>query len=232
MSALPDPALPPVVMIHGFAGSTERTWAAAGWLDLLADVGRTVVGIDLLGHGTAPKPHDPDEYVALEDLAHDALPPGVCDAVGFSLGARVLLDLASAEPERFRRLVVSGVGTNLFETERNDTLAGFLSVDDPGNAPPTARYFLAQASAGDADPKALAAYLRRPSRGPFAAEQLARVTMPVLVVIGDQDFAGPADPLMAALPDARLVTLPGIDHFATPKQFAFIDAALDFLSEP
>jgi hypothetical protein len=51
----------------------------------------------------------------------------------------------------------------------------------------------------------------------------------VLVVLGDKDFAGPADPLVDALPDARLVTLRNVDHFATPKDFGFIDAALDFL---
>jgi hypothetical protein len=32
-----------------------------------------------------------------------------------------------------------------------------------------------------------------------------------------------------ALPDARLVTLKGVDHFATPESFAFIDATLEFL---
>ncbi len=51
----------------------------------------------------------------------------------------------------------------------------------------------------------------------------------MFVVFGDRDFAGPADPLVDALPDAKLVTLPGVDHFATPKDFRFIDAALDFL---
>jgi len=49
------------------------------------------------------------------------------------------------------------------------------------------------------------------------------------VVIGERDFAGPADPLVEGLPDAELVVLPGVDHFATPKDFGFIDAALDFL---
>ena len=48
-------------------------------------------------------------------------------------------------------------------------------------------------------------------------------------VLGDQDFAGPADPLLERLPGATLVTLAGTDHFATPKDFRFIDAALDFL---
>jgi pimeloyl-ACP methyl ester carboxylesterase len=223
---------PPVVLVHGFAGSTDRTWGAAGWLDLLADLGRQVIGIDLLGHGSAPKPQDPEAYVELEPLARAALPPEPFDAIGFSLGARVLLELAADEPARFRRLVVAGVGANLFETERNDALAQLLVAEDPGEAPPVARYFLAQASADDADPVALAAYLRRPSPGPLTAERLAKVELPVLVVLGDRDFAGPADPLVDALPDARLVSLPGIDHFATPKQFAFLDAALEFLEAP
>ena len=51
----------------------------------------------------------------------------------------------------------------------------------------------------------------------------------MLVCIGDKDFAGPGDPLVEALPDARLVVLKGTDHFATPESFAFIDAALEFL---
>ena len=46
---------------------------------------------------------------------------------------------------------------------------------------------------------------------------------------GRPDFAGPADPLMDALPDARLVTLKGVDHLRTPTDFGFIDAALGFL---
>jgi len=49
------------------------------------------------------------------------------------------------------------------------------------------------------------------------------------VVLGENDFAGPADPLVEALPDARLVALPRTDHFATPKDFRFMDAAFDFV---
>jgi pimeloyl-ACP methyl ester carboxylesterase len=83
------------------------------------------------------------------------------------------------------------------------------------------------AGSGD-DPLALAALLRHP-QPPLRPDQLARVTCPVLVVLGDRDFAGPADPLVAALPDARLKTLRHVDHFATPKDFGFIDAALTFI---
>jgi len=75
----------------------------------------------------------------------------------------------------------------------------------------------------------LSACLRRPNAPPITVEGLGRIALPVLVVLGDQDFAGPADPLVEALPDVRLVTLRGVDHFATPKDFGFLDAGLDFL---
>ena len=55
----------PVVLVHGFATSSARTWGDNGWLDLLADAGREVIPIDLLGHGEADKPHDPAAYADL-----------------------------------------------------------------------------------------------------------------------------------------------------------------------
>jgi pimeloyl-ACP methyl ester carboxylesterase len=49
------------------------------------------------------------------------------------------------------------------------------------------------------------------------------------VVIGDKDFAGPGEPLAAAIPGGQLVTLRNVDHFATPESCGFIDAALEFI---
>ncbi len=222
---------PPVVLVHGLATSAERTWRDTGWIDLLTDTGRDVVAVDLLGHGAADKPHDPAAYEALEDLVLAQLPEGEVDAVGFSLGARTLLVLASEHPERFRRLVVAGVGENLFRTDdSSEALAAVLAgeVDDDGSHPVVA-YFRRLAAADDADPLALAALLRRPRTRPLTDEGLAAITCPVLVVLGDSDFVGPADPLMDRLPNAELVTLRGVDHFGTPKAFAFLDAALPFL---
>ena len=46
---------------------------------------------------------------------------------------------------------------------------------------------------------------------------------------GGDVAAGAAEPLAEALPDGRAVTLRDLDHFATPKSFGFIDAALEFL---
>jgi pimeloyl-ACP methyl ester carboxylesterase len=91
-----------------------------------------------------------------------------------------------------------------------------------------AAYFARLAAHPDADRQALIACLRAPLRL-LTPEECARVTVPVLVVIGERDFTGPGDPLAAALPDARLVVLPGADHFSTPKDFGAIDATLRFL---
>jgi pimeloyl-ACP methyl ester carboxylesterase len=216
------------VLVHGFATSADRTWRDNGWIDLLTDSGREVVAPDLLGHGHAPKPHDPAAYDELEAHLLEALPEGPVDGIGFSLGARVLLTLAAERPDRFDRLVLAGVGANLFRDDDPELIArAILGEGDPAN--PVAQYFRGLASAPDADAHALVAYLRRPGHHPLTDEALARITCPVLVVLGDQDFAGPADPLIDRLPDARLLSLKGVDHFATPKSFAFIDATLEFL---
>src|SRR5581483_7934022 len=219
----------PVVLLHGFATSSARTWGENGWLDLLADAGRPTVPIDLLGHGTAEKPHHPEAYADLEGWVAARLPAGdgPVDAIGFSLGARLLLGVAAARPARFRRIVTLGVGRNLFEASENDAiLRAVESGADPEN--PAAAYFARLAGHPDADREALAACLRAPPRLLTAAD-CARITAPVLVVIGARDFAGPGEPLAGALPDARLVVLPGADHFSTPKDFGAIDATLRFL---
>jgi pimeloyl-ACP methyl ester carboxylesterase len=218
---------PTVALVHGFATSSARTWGENGWLDLLADVGRVPLALDLLGHGTSDKPHDPAAYAAMEDLLLAQLPDEPVDGIGFSLGARVLLTLACDHPERFDRLVLTGVGANLLRTEGSDlVLRAIEGEGDPTN--PVVQYFAGLADNPDNDRAALAACLRSP-RPVLTPELLAGVPNEVLVVIGDRDFAGPGEPLADALPNATLVTLRGVDHFATPKDFGCIDAALDFL---
>ncbi len=219
----------PVVLLHGFATSTARTWWETGWLDLLGDADRQTVPIDILGHGKAEKPHDPAAYADLEGYVAERLPDGPVDAVGFSLGARLLLGLAIAQPDRFRRIVTMGVGRNLFQRSGTDVVSDAIKAGDaPEN--PAAAYFARLADHPENDREALIACLQAPMRL-LTADKLSRVTASVLVVIGERDFCGPADPLVDALPDARLVVLPRTDHFSTPKDFIAMDAALKFLAE-
>lgn len=218
-----------MLLVHGFASSFERNWREHGWVDLLEESGREVIPLDLPGHGGAPKPHDPEAYRDLHQAVAAALPAGTVDAVGFSLGAGLLLAVAAAAPGRFGRLVVGGVGANLFRAGDTEPAARAVldGVADEG-APAAAQAFARFAAAPGNDRAALAAVLRRPAT-PLAPGDLACLHRPVLVVLGDRDPAGPADPLVDALPDATLVTLRGVDHFATPKDPRFLDAALRFL---
>lgn len=224
---------PPVVLVHGFGTSFELTWVHNGWVDLLGDDGRDVIGVDLLGHGSAPKPTDPAAYGDLGARVVEAMdersPDGPVDAIGFSLGAKTLLKVAAADPGRFRSLIVSGVGANLFRRDDHSTIVDAVRTGaDGGN--PGLRYFAGLADLPGNDRAALAACMSN-GGGPVTVEELTAVDIPVLVVLGSDDFAGPADQLVDTLPEARYVELARTDHAKTPKSFDFIDAALAFLAD-
>ncbi len=221
---------PPVVLVHGWGGSFRTTWQKSGFTALLEDIDRSVIGVDLLGHGTAPKPHDPAAYADLTTRVVEALPDEPVDAVGFSLGAITLLRLACREPHRFNRLVLGGIGENVFSSDDSGTSRILAALDGTGDPDDNIGRLFAQYADQDGNDKhALAAVMRRPSLGAFTPEQLAAVTCPTLVAIGDLDFAGPGNRLADALPNSELVVLRKVDHFATPEAFAFIDATLEFL---
>ena len=227
------PHLPPVLLIHGWAGSFERTWVKGGLADLLRDSGREVLSFDLPGHGTSLKSHDPADYADLASAVFARLDATTLpiDAVGFSLGAITLLGAVVRQPSRFRKVVLAGIGDGVFEPHdprRTDKILAGLE----GRAAPddlTARIFGKIGNEPHNDPRALAAVLRRPRQEPFTVSQLGNVTAEVLVALGDKDFSAPADRLAAAFVHGRLASLKGVDHFRTPESFEFIDAVLDFL---
>src|SRR5690348_15876691 len=110
-------AAEPVLLVHGFASSLERNWREPGWVDVLQEEGHLVTGVDLLGHGEAPKPTEPEAYANLEPCIEVVLPEeGRVDAVGFSLGAPLLLRVASQMPGNFRRMVLGGIGNSVFSS--------------------------------------------------------------------------------------------------------------------
>ncbi len=220
---------PPVVLVHGWGGSFESTWETNGFTELLRDAGRTVIGVDLLGHGAADKPHDPQAYDDIATGVIDVLPPEPVDAIGFSLGAITLLQVAMKQPQRFNRLVLAGIGATLFDPDESRTRRIVAALEGHGDPDDNlSRMFVQYANQSGNDIVALTALMKRPRR-PLAPEMLAVVTCPTLVVLGDRDFAGPAEPLVESLPNATLRTLRNVDHFATPEAFGFIDATLEFL---
>ena len=219
----------PALLLHGFTGSVESTWAPTGIIELLSDAGREVIAWDLPGHGSAEKHHDPAAYAGMEEQLVARLPEGQVDGVGFSMGARTLLCMAAIAPEKFGKLVVSGVGRNLFERdeEQAERIAkGVQGEADDGDV--HAQTFARYAAEPDQDGVALAAFMRR-KHYPLGEQEFAHINHPVRVVLGTEDFAGPAEPLLDVLADATFTELRGCDHFATPKNFGFIDAVLEHL---
>jgi pimeloyl-ACP methyl ester carboxylesterase len=217
-----------LVLLHGFGSSFDHNWRQTGWVDILADFGVTVPAIDLPGHGSSPPLTDPADYGDADEEVRSALPADQPIAgVGFSAGAELLLRLAVAEPMRFNRIVLLGLGDNAFESGDPAALVTALeSSEEPEDI--RARTFRRMAQSAGNEPRALSAFLRRP-RQVLTEQDLSKLDFPILVVLGDRDWVGPADRLMAALPSASLVSLAGVDHFATPSDFGAIDATVKFL---
>jgi len=95
----------PVLLIHGFGSSTDSQWRQTGWVGDLEAAGRTVIGVDLPGHGASKDLTDRD---AADLLLDEAAQHGSVDAVGFSAGSWALLAAASERPELFDRIAVLG----------------------------------------------------------------------------------------------------------------------------
>jgi len=214
-----------LALLHGFASSFDHTWRQNGWVDILGDFACTAPEVDLPGHGSSARPVDPGSYASVEeDVA--ALLPTPTGAVGFSAGAEILLRIAITHPGQFERMALLGVGDNVFEERDASSVVDALDGDtEPEDV--QARLFFRLARTTGNDPKALAAFLRR-RRDPIRTEDLAAVTCPVLVVLGDRDFLPSADRLVEALPSGTLHVAPGVDHFATPSNFGVIDATMNF----
>jgi pimeloyl-ACP methyl ester carboxylesterase len=225
-----------VFLVHGFGSSVRSSWERYGWIDAFEQRGRRVLAPDLPGHGLAEKPTDPEDYGMIEDevYAH-AKPLGPVDAVGFSLGARLLLSIEAEHPGTFSRLVIGGIGSNVFNFRSPELLASAIEHRDSDRAPnsPMAEAFVVGAYRSSNNPEALAAFLRRPLRQRIGVEELDGVTCPVLVVVGESDtMVHPVTKLTEHLSDVRVVTVPLADHLDTMRSPLFLEASLEFLSAP
>jgi pimeloyl-ACP methyl ester carboxylesterase len=209
----------PVVLIHGLGGSFEQNWQRSGWVAALEASGRPVVAFALPGH-SSPAPAEGEEDRVVADLVELARAKGPVDAVGFSVGALLLLTAAVRAPEAFSRIALLGLGdvqlrsrpTEDFFTRESPFLRGIrLGAERAGH-----------------DLSEVLTFARRQFRAPAFAD-LQRLRQPVLLVLGDRDPVGPATSLLAGLPDARQVTLTGVDHGGTWAQLECQAAVLDFL---
>ena len=224
----------PLILLHGLFSSAEVNWIKFGTAARIAAEGYRVIMPDLRIHGASEAPHEeefypPDVLVRdLEDLiAHLELTD--FDLGGFSLGARtsVRAVVAGVEP---RRLILGGMG-----------LAGLAGWAKRGQFFKRVIAEYETAKRGD-DTWLSIQFMKTMKVDRIAAghlldsftdtppEALAALTMPVLVVCGEQDQDnGSAPELVAALADARFATIPGT-HMSSVTQPELGEAIAAFLT--
>ena len=223
-----------VVLLHGLFSNAETNWIKFGHAAEIASRGFRLIMPDLRAHGHSARPHDEASYPP-DVLAHDGLALiehlGLTDydLGGYSLGARtaVRMVIMGARP---RRLVVSGMGlkgilrTGGRSAHFRKILTG-IGTHERGSPEWLAEAFLKTTKG---DPEALL-----PLLGSFVdstEDELGAVTMPTLVLAGDEDKDnGPAEDLAELLTDARFEEIPG-GHMSAVTKPEFGRAIADFLA--
>lgn len=237
----------PVLLIMGHRYSS-RMWYPV--IPALAQKHRVIV-FDNRGTGFT----DTDSGYEIEDMAKDAL--AVMDAAGVesahvygvSLGGGIAYELALQQRQRVRSLIL---GCTRLKTEPSEP--SWLRRVTYSLPAPLMNYFLTrkkdQGSA--ADPVAVAfahdvlrsdpysgsgVYAQSAATARYATstEAVARLTMPALVLHGDEDRAVPYEAgqaLAKALPNARFETMKGAGHnyFLAQREHAN-RLVLDFLAQ-
>jgi pimeloyl-ACP methyl ester carboxylesterase len=227
----------PVLLIHGFASTARVNWIDTGWAKTLADAGYRVITFDNRGHGSSGKLYDPGGYGA-PTMAEDArrlldhLDIARAHVMGYSMGARVAAFLAIAHPDRVRSLILAGLAANMIRgVEGAEEIAQALDAPSRDDVvEPGPRAFRLFAEQTKSDLKALAACMRS-SRQTISESELALIKAPVLVVAGElDDTAGPVEPLVRSVPNARGLTLPRRNHMNAVSDKLYKQAVIEFLA--
>lgn len=223
----------PLVAVHGFASDYQLNWVGTRWQEALTNAGFMVIGLDCRGHGHSDKPHDPAAY-ATATMAGDVvrlldhLDVKAAAYLGYSMGARIGLQVAMDHPERLTKAVLGGIGT-AGAIDRSDAIAHALLSGEPTDDPVAQTFYRFASARPTNDLRALAACITglKPNADP---KRLARIRTPILVVVGDRDeIARGAPELIELIPTARLVTIAGRDHMSAVPAREFKQAAIDFL---
>jgi pimeloyl-ACP methyl ester carboxylesterase len=236
---------PAVILIHGF-GASLQTWDA--WAEGLSHTHR-VIRLDLPGSGLSlPDPaanYTDARTIELLLALLDRLDLQRASLIGHSIGGRIAWTFAATHPERVDRLVLvspDGFASPGFEYGKAPKVPAFLGLMRYVLPKPLLRMNLQPAYA---DPKfvsdALVDRYDDLIRAPGARQALldrmrqtvlvdprpllASIRAPTLLVWGERDAMIPlanSAEYLKALPNARLVVLPGAGHL--PQEEAAADS--------
>lgn len=205
----------PFVLLHGLFSSAQMNWIKWDHHEAIGEKGYEVIMLDFRVHGDSDAPQDPDKYpsnVLVRDVAAlvDHLALEDYDLGGFSLGARTSLHATAHGVLQPAHLVVGGMGTaGLGEWHRR--AAKFRRVIEKFDEIPRGDpdYFSMQFLKSQGVDR-VAARLLLDTMPDLDLALLANITMPTLVVCGDEDRDnGSAEELAGLLPNAEYVEVPG-----------------------
>lgn len=227
---------PPVLLLHGLFSTAEVNWVRHGTAARLVAAGYRVILPDLRGHGASDAPAGPEgwpEDALAKDaealVAHLGLGPELVVG-GYSLGARTTVRLLVRGEVRPRAAILAGMGLEgLTGGEARGRWFARL-IEGRGSWPRNSPEWFAEAfmKANVPKPEALLPLVSGFRGTPESA--LAELTLPVAVICGTDDRDnGSASALAAALPDARLLEVPG-NHMSAVTRPEFGEALLAALA--
>jgi pimeloyl-ACP methyl ester carboxylesterase len=229
---------PTVMLVHGFGGAKEDF---SDHLDALA-ARHHVVAYDLRGHGGSDSPPNPGDYtfdrLVLDTLTvADAVGADRFRLLGHSMGGMVARRLVLAHPQRIESLVlmdtspgpVPGLDGDILEmgavialTDGMDELKRIMDAFQPLGTPAYERILAERPGYQEFNDRKWAtlspvmwATLGRAIRDqPDQLAQLATVTCPTLVLVGEQDtpFLGVSRDMAETIPSSQLVIIPDAGH--------------------
>ena len=221
-----------VLLVHGSLQSSKM-WSRHGYVAQLAQRYR-VITLDVRGHGLSDKPEHPGGYdiqASVRDVCAllDHLGITKTHYLGYSLGGRIGLTLATVAPERLASLVVAGASSRPQRGAVNvvmfpDAIAvtemsgveGFVRGWQEYRGASMGSGFRATVEALGA--RGLVALMRQWDVEPGVPEDvLAQVRTPSLFFAGSRDMLRLADSRDAAalMPRAYFTLLEGADHAQT-----------------
>jgi len=239
---------PAVVLVHGYP-LDGAMWS--GVARVLAAKFR-VLKPDLPGRGETPAA----AAASIEDAAEflEAILsglPGPAGVAGFSMGGYAALALARRKPEKLGALALVDTRAQADDAagraKRDEAISTVRSAGVPAIADAMIPKLLTPASLGNHDlverlrriilrqtPETVEADLVAMRERPDARPGLAAIGVPALVVVGAQDALTPpvdSEAMAAAIPGARLVTIPGAGHLTPMERPGAVAAALgDFFA--
>jgi 2-succinyl-6-hydroxy-2,4-cyclohexadiene-1-carboxylate synthase len=196
-----------IVLLHGF------TLTGHSWDPVIAALGETYrpLAPDLRGHGAAADRRPITVEACVGDVL--AIAPERFVLAGYSMGARLALNVALAQPERVGALVLVGATPGIADPVEREARA---REDEALAAEIEASTIEAFADRLRNRPADLAAALRGLGQG--ACEplwtRLGELRTPVTLIVGERDAKHRklAERMVAALPNADLVVVPATRH--------------------